>query len=346
MKSACSIPLWIGMALFMSLASSAEQDRLAAQPAVLAPLAEHSLLTDITILPSNRLIAVGERGHILWSEDGVHWQQADVPVRANLNAVTFVDASHGWAVGHDASILHTQDGGASWQLQQFLPELDKPLLDVVFESREHGIAVGAYGLMYRTRDGGTSWEAEFHLELLDEEEQEYLLELKQDDPELYAVELTAILPHFNRIFVADNQLLMVGEAGFFAISDDFGQHWELLEPFYHGSLFDVAVTAEGHWLAVGLRGHVFLSEDEGESWQEMVLDSQATINSVIVLPEAIYLTGNAGLWAVSTDQGQSFVFSTEVDGRAIVNAVPFQQRMILATELGIRQLAQQSQKKP
>ncbi|SEA21090.1 WD40/YVTN/BNR-like repeat-containing protein [Alkalimonas amylolytica] len=340
MKFACSIPSMIGILLLaIPVASAIEQPE--PKPAVIAPLAAQSLLTDITVLPSNRLIAVGERGHILWSDNGSQWQQAEVPVRANLNAVYFVDADYGWAVGHDASIVHSQDGGISWQLQQFLPELDKPLLDVVFENRQHGIAVGAYGLMYRTRDGGDSWQVEFHLELLDEEEQDYLLELKDDDPELYAIELTAILPHFNRIYRAGEQLLMVGEAGFFAISDDFGQHWELLEPFYHGSLFDVAVTTEGHWLAVGLRGHVFLSEDEGESWQEMVLASQATINSVIVRPEAIYLTGNAGLWAVSTDQGQNFTFRTEAEGRAIVNAVPYQQQMILATELGIRQLVQQ-----
>lgn len=340
MKFACSIPSLIGILLLATPAASALQQP-EPQPAVIAPLAAQSLLTDITVLPSNRLIAVGERGHILWSDNGYQWQQAEVPVRANLNAVYFVDAQNGWAVGHDASILHSQDGGISWQLQQFLPELDKPLLDVVFEDAEHGIAVGAYGMLYRTRDGGVTWQAEFHLELLDEEEQDYLLELKDDDPDLYVIELTAILPHFNRVYVAGEQLMMVGEAGFFAISDDFGQHWELLEPFYHGSLFDVAVTETGHWLAVGLRGHVFLSEDEGESWQEMVLESQATINSVIVRPEAIYLTGNAGLWAVSNDQGQNFTFSTEADGRAIVNAVPYQQQMILATELGIRQLVQQ-----
>ncbi|MCC5851986.1 MAG: hypothetical protein JJU30_04080 [Alkalimonas sp.] len=341
MKFACSISIALGALLFISAPAMGTSSEVSPKSAVMAPLAAQSLLTDIQRLPSNRLVAVGERGHILFSDDGQHWQQAQVPVRASLNALYFVDELHGWAVGHDATILYSSDGGEHWQLQQFLPELDKPLLDVLFENRLHGIAVGAYGLMYRTEDGGQSWQVEFHLELLDEEEQDYLLELKDDDPELYAIELTAILPHFNRVYQADGQLLMVGEAGFMGISDDFGRHWELLEPFYHGSLFDVAVTTEGHWLAVGLRGHVFLSDDEGDSWQAMVLDSQATINSVIVQPEAIYLTGNAGLWAVSTDQGQTFRFSTEVEGRAIVNAVPFQQQMILATELGIRQLPQQ-----
>jgi photosystem II stability/assembly factor-like uncharacterized protein len=38
-----------------------------------------------------RLVAVGQRGHILYSDDsGNAWQQAAVPVSADLNAVSFL----------------------------------------------------------------------------------------------------------------------------------------------------------------------------------------------------------------------------------------------------------------
>lgn len=306
------------------------------QPAVKAVLAAQSLLTDIVVLENNRLVAVGERGHIIWSDDGVIWQQADVPVRSNLTAVYFIDDRYGWAVGHDASIVHSADGGESWQLQQFAPELDKPLLDIVFKDTYHGLAIGAYGLLFRTQDGGQSWHSESHIELLDEDEQDYLLELKDDDPELYALELSAIFPHFNRLYRDDDLLLMVGEAGFFAISEDFGMHWEMQDAFYHGSLFDIAMLSSEHWLAVGLRGHIFLTEDEGDSWQEIVLSSQATINSIITVDDVVFLSGNAGLWATSADGGLSFSAMTAAEGRPIVNAVPYQDNMILVTELGIQ----------
>ncbi|MCH8536465.1 MAG: hypothetical protein LAT66_01720 [Alkalimonas sp.] len=308
------------------------------QPSVKAPLAAQSLLLDIQRLQNNRLVAVGERGHIVWSDDGSVWQQAAVPVRSNLTSVYFIDELRGWAVGHDATIIHSDDGGESWHLQQFAPELDKPLLDIVFQDARQGLAIGAYGLLFRTEDGGESWQTESHIELLDEDEQDYLLELKDDDPELYALELSAIFPHFNRFYRDGDLLLMVGEAGFFAISEDFGQQWELQEPFYHGSLFDIAMIGPEQWLAVGLRSHVFLTEDAGDSWQEIVLDSQATINSVIKVDDVIYLSGNAGLWAQSDDQGRTFSTRVAAEGRPIVNAVPFQNRMILVTELGIQSL--------
>ena len=42
------------------------------------------------------------------------------------NALLVIEnANVGWAVGHDATILHTKDGGKNWTIQQFLPELDE-----------------------------------------------------------------------------------------------------------------------------------------------------------------------------------------------------------------------------
>ena len=139
-----------------------------AQPldARLAPLASKSLLLDIIEINQSKLVAVGERGHILLSSDGVDWQQAQVPVQVTLTAVYFIDEMHGWAVGHDATILSSKDGGVSWQVQQRLPEVEKPLLDVLFFDRNTGVAVGAYGLFYRTNDGGQHWTIEYHNEFL------------------------------------------------------------------------------------------------------------------------------------------------------------------------------------
>ena len=65
-----------------------------------------------------RVIAVGQRGHIVFSDDaGKHWQQAAVPVSADLTAVSFPTATQGWAVGNDGIVLHSSDAGATWQKQ-------------------------------------------------------------------------------------------------------------------------------------------------------------------------------------------------------------------------------------
>ena len=65
-----------------------------------------------------RLVAVGERGSILLSDDsGVSWRQAKVPVSVTLTAVQFPNAKAGWAVGHLGVVLHSADGGETWAKQ-------------------------------------------------------------------------------------------------------------------------------------------------------------------------------------------------------------------------------------
>ena len=69
-------------------------------------------------MAGKRLVAAGARGHIVYSDDrGATWQQAKVPVSADLTALHFADARQGWAVGHEGVVLHTRDGGATWQVQ-------------------------------------------------------------------------------------------------------------------------------------------------------------------------------------------------------------------------------------
>ncbi|GHG77164.1 hypothetical protein GCM10010919_32570 [Alishewanella longhuensis] len=305
--------------------------------AVIAPLAEQALFTDVVDMGTAGYAAVGERGHILISHDGQHWQQAKVPVQALLTSVYFTDDQYGWAVGHDATILHTQDSGKSWQLQQFLPKMDKPLMDVYFFDRQLGIAVGAYGMFYTTVDGGVNWQSSFHLSLVSEDDQEYLAELAETDPEAYLLERASVLPHFNRLMVQGEQILMVGEAGFVAVSEDAGQSWQRLEAFYNGSLFDIHRTQQGTLLVAGLRGNVFRSDDNGESWLDIALPVSATLSSIFEDSNGqLYLTGNAGTLLHSADDGQSFRDLSQADGRAILNGLSLANRLLLVTESGIK----------
>ena len=65
------------------------------QTAEVMPLAEHSLLLDLA-RSGERLVAVGERGHVLMSSDGKTWtQSANVPVRSALTAVSAVGIKPG-----------------------------------------------------------------------------------------------------------------------------------------------------------------------------------------------------------------------------------------------------------
>lgn len=305
--------------------------------AVIAPLAERALFTDIVTIADKGYAIVGERGHIMISPEGDTWQQVKVPVQSLLTSVYFIDEQYGWAVGHDATILHTQDGGHNWQIQQFIPAMDKPLMDVYFFNRQHGIAVGAYGMFYTTTDGGANWQSTFHLSLAAAEDQEYLAELAEMDPEAYLLERESVLPHFNRLMVNGQQIYMVGEAGFIALSEDAGNSWQRLEDFYNGSLFDVHLTQQNSLLVAGLRGNLFRSTDGGLSWQNILIPVSASLSSIAEDEHGhLYVTGNAGTLLLSTDDGQSFQYLEQPDGRAILNVLPITNRLILVTESGVR----------
>ena len=73
--------------------------------APIAPKALASTMIDIE-RAGERLVAVGERGHVLYSDDrGENWQQGKMPFRRMLTGVHFTDSRHGWAVGHQSMIF-------------------------------------------------------------------------------------------------------------------------------------------------------------------------------------------------------------------------------------------------
>ena len=80
-----------------------------------------------------------------------------VPTIATLTGVCFPDEKHGWAVGHDAVILHSEDGGLTWTKQYQGPDLQVSFLDVCFLDAQTGFVAGAYGQFLATGDGGRTW---------------------------------------------------------------------------------------------------------------------------------------------------------------------------------------------
>lgn len=306
-------------------------------PSVEARLASKSLLLDIAKVGLNQLVAVGEHGHILLSGDGINWQQASVPLQTTLTSVFFLDSKLGWAVGHDATILNSVDGGLTWNIQQNKPDLEKPLLDIVFKNATEGLAIGAYGLSFRTADGGKTWVNEFHSELLLPDDAEYLAELKQEDEEAYLDEASSILPHFNRLVMDGRTLYMVGEIGLIAKSNDFGKQWLPFDEIYQGSFFDMARTRQGNLLVVGLRGHVFRSLKNGTPWQLRQTNTTALINDIVLSEdERIFLLANNGTLLESSDDGQSFRLRPQKDGKALIAGVWFNGQLVAVSDVGVK----------
>lgn len=265
-----------------------------------SPQAAQSLLLDVARV-GKRLVTVGDRGHILLSDDdGQTWVQAKVPTKQMLTAVYFVDDSHGWAVGHDAQILASTDGGATWvqQYQNLEREEGAPFLDVWFQDRTTGFVVGAYSALLMTTDGGKTWTE---------------VSERLDNEDGY---------HLNAIVaVKDAGLFVVGELGVMFRSADMGETWEKLPSPYGGSLFGALNTRQPRTLLVyGLRGHLFRSTDFGDTWQQIELNTpnngplEFGLADGTLLPDGtIVVVGHGGSVLKSTDDGLTFSLYNRAD---------------------------------
>lgn len=74
-----------------------------------------------------------------------------------LNAVTFSDPKHGWAVGDGGLILATIDGGASWCQQNSGATEDLESVKFIDNRQGWSVAFEA-GTILHTLDGGVSWQ--------------------------------------------------------------------------------------------------------------------------------------------------------------------------------------------
>ena len=295
-----------------------------AAEAVKAPLAVESLLLDGAAVGS-RLVVVGERGHILNSDDdGATWTQAQVPVRVLLTAVHMHDERVGWAVGHDAVILRTGDGGDTWTLVHQAPEEELPLLDVWFRDAYTGFAIGAYGYFLVTEDGGETWASRI---------------ISEDDFHLNAlVPVADGMPDSSR--TGSQRLYIAAEAGIAYRSDDGGATWSELPSPYTGSWFGGLAPDENRLLLAGLRGHLFRSGDGGETWTEVATGTQATLTGAVRLPSgSIVITGLEGSVLTSEDDGRSVTVRRLPSREGISSALPLTGGgVLLIGEFGVERL--------
>jgi photosystem II stability/assembly factor-like uncharacterized protein len=77
--------------------------------------------------------------------------------RPTLFCVTFTDARNGWACGNFGVILHTTDGGATWD--PLNSNTDLPLY-TIFIKNGRGWCVGDKGAYLTSGDGGLTWKFE------------------------------------------------------------------------------------------------------------------------------------------------------------------------------------------
>ena len=280
-------------------------------PAQKSALASQRILNGAA-LAGNRVVVVGQRGHILYSDDrGSTWTQASVPVSVDLVAVHFPTAQKGWAVGHSGVVLATSDGGATWVKQldgraaaqtmidyyekheadgALLSEAkrfaddgpDKPFLDVWFDDENVGYVVGTFNLVFRTDDGGRHWVPWFD---------------RTDNPKRY---------HLYAVRRVGDDLYAAGEQGIVLKLDAKAQRFRAVRTPYDGTYFGIT-GKPGGVLLFGLRGNAYRTTDGGASWQKVDTRIPVGLTGGAVTPEGrIVLVSQAGHVLVSSDSGSTF----------------------------------------
>jgi photosystem II stability/assembly factor-like uncharacterized protein len=290
-------------------------------PAMQVAPTQKTVLIDLA-RAGERLVAVGERGLVLLSDDhGQSWRQARVPVSVGLSAVQFVDARNGWAIGHAGVVLASRDAGESWVVQldglraaqieldaarveqatafdqdsaearvQSAERLvadgaDKPFLALEFVDAQRGLIVGAYGLALQTSDGGATWQSVVGA---------------IDNP--MGMHLYAISRQGSLWFLA-------GEQGYLARSADDANSFSQLQSPYEGSFFTLHSRGDGALLVGGLKGHAFISHDAGESFQDLPVPMPVSFSDATALGDGrVVLANQAGMLFVSSgDALQPFI---------------------------------------
>ncbi|MEH6593464.1 MAG: YCF48-related protein, partial [Halioglobus sp.] len=296
-----------------------------------------SLLLDIAVAGS-RLVAVGERGHILYSEDeGGSWTQSQVPTSVMLTRVFFISPSLGWAVGHDGNVVVSGDGGISWTLQR----------DGVAEQARinRDRALRAEQSLASLRDRLRSGE--------DIDRQALALALEEAEYQLDEAKLSLAQPvfppplmdiwfvdehwgwisgaygtllhtvnggrdwqdwshkvgdpdqlHFNGVVgAADGSLYLASEWGTIFRSSTDGKSWEAIASGYEGSFFGLVENSRsGSLFAYGLRGTVYRSTDKGVHWRELDSGVTASLFGACAVDDGrLMFVGAGGMVTVTED---------------------------------------------
>jgi len=224
------------------------------------------------------------------STANAEWVRLNTKSFSTLKDIFFQDNEHGWIVGTDGTIMHTVDGGVTWQSEQKFTTDN--LLQIYFTDTNTGWLLcerniysrgrNATSYLRKTTDGGRNWEK---------------IEFEEADRE----RVTKLLFSKNGLATA------FGEGGIFYKLQEDGKTWKRSRAAIHFLLLDGAYSEALTGAIVGAGGTIVFTEDGGLTWENAtVLGTQDTrINGIT-------FTGPKTGWAVGAG---GTIFSATGGGR-------------------------------
>lgn len=203
-------------------------------------------LNKVTAVDANNVIAAGDHGTLLSTNDGENWSKiTGIGTTNDFLGIDMYDAMHGIAVGKGTIIYYTRDG-VQWRPAFEVPSVDSKAFNAVaMIDSDTAWAVGDVSSLIqipvfaKTTDGGNTWEISLPAVTIEEK--------------LRAID-----------FTSDRRGVAVGSKGYVLTTMD-GDTWTVLPRYFGSNNNTVAVIGNKIWTA-GLGGNINYSSDFGCSW--------------------------------------------------------------------------------
>lgn len=234
---------------------------------------------------------------VLHTEDGSVW---DWQIRSKgLNSIVCVDRLSAWAFGYAGTILHTDNGGRTWE-RQASGEQYQNLYSASFSDKLSGWAVGSYGTILHTNDGGNTW---------------------THQPSLTTANFTSVT------FIGPQMGWVVGTEGTILNTRNAGQSWDR----QHGPVKDdllsvVFINAQIGW-AVGAKGTILHTENAGRKWLSQRFGEHALVSVHFIDSKRGWIVGE-GSTILHTEDGGNIWSAQSVEPHGSYDSVVFTTRQL------------------
>jgi photosystem II stability/assembly factor-like uncharacterized protein len=277
-----------------------------------------TLLRSTWPVDADKGYAVGSDGVILRTSDGgTTWERlfactsgaacsatsAD-RITTALNAVSFVDANNGLAVGDSGLILRTTDAGGTWT-PRYACQLTNPCqenssdrittsLNGVHNTAANAVTiVGAGGRILKSADGGSAWSLQNG---------------------------AGVSQNLNNVWFADDQNgVAVGDQGTVLKTTNGGSAWSAQHACatsanctstssdrINDALFGVMLTNSSNGFVSGGNGVVLTTANGGTQWTKQVTGVTQALNDIHFVGSTGYAVGGAGTILTSSNGGAAW----------------------------------------
>lgn len=208
------------------------------------------------------------------AENGGMWTK--VYQGSNITRIFIQDDKNLWAVGENAIILHSKDGGRTWE--KSFEAGSGVLYDLFMLDRQTGWAVGSAGAIFTTADGGKTWERRQGIGGGD----------------------------YHCVYFPDGTHGLIGGAGgLILITEDGGKQWQGQQFKFPpptgeatplpNSIRSLAFSDENHAIALKDNDRIMITENGGKGWKVSGFPEGFSLNELYVRGQSAWLGGGRKL---------------------------------------------------